>query len=90
MIMISSSFSVTATRSKILVSAPMNRTIYIHVLSNGTVYLGNSTVTTANGMLTEKNAVPIELFIPANEELWGVSGDGTEDLRLLRPTADGN
>ena len=62
------------------------RTIYIHVLGAGTVYLGDATVTSANGLLTEKNAVPLELILPAHEELWAVTGTGTESLRLLIPS----
>jgi len=62
------------------------RTIYLHVSGAGTVYLGDATVTSANGLLTEKNAVPLELVLPAEEELWAVTGSGTESLRLLIPS----
>ena len=62
------------------------RTIYIHVIGAGTVYLGDATVTSDNGLLTEKNAVPLELILPAHEELWAVTDTGTESLRLLIPS----
>lgn len=87
--MISNNYTVTSTAVKILAGAPMERTVYIHVLSAGTIYMGNASVTTANGFLTEKNAVPTVLVVPPHEEVWAI-GTGTEDVRVLRPTADGN
>ena len=88
--MISQQYTVTTTRSKILLASPAERTIYLHTLSNGTVYIGGDNVTTANGMLTEKNAVPLELIIPARQELWAVAASDSEDVRILRTSADGN
>ena len=84
--MISSNKSITTTASKIMSASTAVRTIYIHVLGAGTVYLGDATVTSSNGFLTEKNAVPLTIELPANEELWAVTGAGTESLRLLIPT----
>lgn len=83
--MISSAITITTTAQKILAKSDSYRTIYIHVVGAGTVYLGDSTVTSTNGFLTEKNAVPLELEIPAQEELWAVTASGTESLRLLIP-----
>ena len=83
--MISSATTITTTAQKILAKSNSFRTIYIHVVGAGTVYLGDSTVTSTNGLLTEKNAVPLELEIPAQEELWAVVASGTESLRLLIP-----
>ena len=84
--MISSAKTITTTASKIMTESTAVRTIYIHVTGAGTVYLGDSTVTSSNGFLTEKNAVPLALELPANEELWAVTGTGTESLRLLIPS----
>ena len=83
--MISSATTITTTAQKILSKSNSYRTIYIHVVGAGTVYLGDSTVTSTNGLLTEKNAVPLALEIPAQEELWAVTASGTESLRLLIP-----
>ena len=55
------------------------------MIGTGVVYLGGSDVTSANGLLTEKAAVPLELVIPSQEELWAVTATGTEDLRILTP-----
>ena len=84
--MISSNKTITTTATKILAKSNSYRTIYIHVLGAGTVYLGDSTVTSSNGLLTEKNAVPQTLAIPAQEELWAVVASGSEVLRILIPS----
>jgi hypothetical protein len=85
----SQNFTVTTTPSLLIAAAPSNRSIYIHVIGTGVVYLGGSDVTSANGLLTEKNAVPFSVELPANEPLWAVSA-GTEEVRILRPSKDGN
>lgn len=83
--MISSNKAVTTTRSVVVAASPNWRTVLIHVLGAGTVYLGGSDVTSSNGLLTEKNAVPLQVEIPANEALYAVTGSGSENLRILEP-----
>jgi len=84
--MISTSFTVTTTPQIVVAADESNRTVYLHVTGNGTVYLGNSTVSASNGCGTQKNAVPQELFVPANETVYAMVASGTEDLRVLRPS----
>ena len=57
--------------------------MYLHVIGNGTVYIGDSTVTTTNGLLTEKHAIPLEIVLPAGQELWAVVATLTEELRIM-------
>ena len=83
--MISTTTTINTTAQKILSKSNSYRTVYIHVTGAGTVYLGGSDVSSANGLLTEKNAVPLQLVIPSQEELWAVTATGTEDLRILTP-----
>ena len=85
--MISEKFTVTTTASKVIDADPCWRVVYLHVVGNGIVYLGDSTVTSATGLLTEKNAVPFVLDVPANETVWAVTASATEDLRIMRPSA---
>jgi len=80
----SSTHTITTTASRIVVSNSGAQKVYIHVIGNGTVYLGGSDVDSTNGMLTQKNAVPIELFIPRGNELWAVVASGTETLKILQ------
>lgn len=83
--MISNTVTVTTTAALVVASSQSWRTIYIHVIGTGVVYLGGSDITTANGLLTEKNAVPLVLEIPAGEELWALTDTGTENLRIMKP-----
>lgn len=85
--MISSQHTVTTTASQVIAPAESWRTVYLHVVGNGVVYIGGSDVTSSNGMLTEKGAVPFQFILPANQSLYAVVASGTEDLRVLRPTA---
>jgi hypothetical protein len=84
--MISSSYTVTTTAQIVVPADESNRSVYFHVTGNGTVYLGGADVTSANGCATQKNAVPQELFVPANETVYAIVASGTEDLRILRPS----
>jgi hypothetical protein len=81
--------TVTSTRSLVIPKDNLTRTVYLHVVGNGTVYIGGSNVTTTNGMLTEKHAVPFQFILPDNEELYAITAVGvTEDLRILTPSVD--
>jgi hypothetical protein len=84
----SNQYTVTTTAQIVVPADNIAREIYIHVLGAGTVYLGHSNVTTANGFLTEKNALPYTLKVPAGENIYALVGTGTEDLRVLTPDLD--
>lgn len=85
----SQTHTVTDTRSILVAADNKNRYVYLHVVGNGTVYLGGSDVTTTNGMLTEKHAVPFEMFLPLGETLYAITSTGvTEDVRTLLPDLD--
>jgi hypothetical protein len=86
--MISTAKTVTTTPAVVIAADDKHRTCYIHVIGNGIVYLGNSNVTSTNGLLTEKHAVPLELVVPQNETVWAVVATGTENLRILTPDVD--
>ena len=81
----SQAFSITTTASKIVSASVNARQVSLHVIGAGTVYLGGSDVTSANGMLTEKNAVPFTFTLPANNELWAVAA-ATEEVRVMLPS----
>lgn len=85
--MIGVSKTITTTRSEIIAASPSWRTVYIHVLGNGIVYLGDNTVTSSTGLPSEKGAVPLQIEVPAGETLYAVAASGTETLRILEPSA---
>ena len=80
----STTHTVTTTASEIITSSASARYVYLHVVGNGTVYLGDSTVTSTTGLQTQKNTTPIEFFIPRGNSLWAVTASATEDLRILQ------
>lgn len=85
----SKNYTITSTRSLVIAKDDVTRTVYLHVVGNGVVYIGGSDVTTSNGMLTEKHAVPFQFILPNNEELYAVTPNGvTEELRILTPSTD--
>jgi hypothetical protein len=79
----SRTFTVTTTAAEVIAAEPVTRYVWLHVVGTGTVYIGGADVTTTNGLLTEKHAVPLELAIPAGEVLWALTASGTETLRIL-------
>jgi hypothetical protein len=79
----STKYTVTTTAQIVVPAKNFNLTIYLHVLGAGTVYLGDAAVTTAAGFLTEKNANPMDIFIPGGETVYAIVGSGTEDVRVL-------
>lgn len=85
--MISQSFTVGTDPVQIVAADECWRTVYLHVMGNGTIYLGGQTVTTATGTATEKHTVPLTLEVPARETVWAVVATDTEDVRVLRPSA---
>lgn len=66
-----------------------NRHIYIHVVGNQKVALGNASVTFATGLLTEKHTTPLEMFLPLGETIYAIADTGTtENVRILTPNLD--
>ena len=77
--------SVTTTATLLVAAAVVNRTVLIHSISNTAVYLGASTVTTANGFLFEKDDGYLSVTVPANETLYAIVSTGTETVSCLLP-----
>lgn len=81
--------SVTDTPTLILSADNQNRTIYLHNRTNDVVFLGNSSVTTTNGIDILKHSAPITVFVPINETIYGIAESGkTIDVRVLLPNTD--
>ena len=85
MTMKSEQLTVGQTAVRILETENTNRHVYFHDDSSHPVYLGGSDVTTSNGLHIPKDSL-FELFIPANEELWAVSGHADQSVSILYQT----
>lgn len=76
------------TTATLLVDADNTyREIRLHALSNTSVYLGASDVTTTTGFLLEKDDGAATITVPPNEKLYGVVASGTETVTILLPDA---
>lgn len=81
--------TVTDTATLLIDADNKNRSVYLHVVGNQPVALGNSSVTFATGLLTEKHTTPFELFLPLGEKVYAVCNTGTtEVVRTLVPDED--
>lgn len=85
----SNAVTVTDTATLLVAADNQNRTIYLHNNTNEVLYVGNASVTTANGMHISKHSAPITVFVPNNETLYGIAEAGkTVDVRVLLPNTD--
>lgn len=84
-----SNFAVTITdASTLILSAEQEfRAVYVQVVGNNTVYIGDqSAVTTANGFPIAKHAAPMVFSLNAGQTLYGICTAGqTEELRVFAP-----
>jgi hypothetical protein len=67
-----------------------NRYVYMQISNNSTIYVGDSTVTTANGLPLEKHSAPHEFFLPLKQTMYGVvtAEVGTASMRVMTPDTD--
>ena len=61
------------------------REIMLHAIGNGSIYLGNSTVTTSNGFYVDKAAGVMRVQLPPNETIYGIVSTGTQPMSVLLP-----
>jgi hypothetical protein len=82
------SAAVTVTTSPTLVVAADNfaRRCYLHS-SSGSLYIGGSDVTSANGLHMANNTT-LEIFVPTNETIYAVTASSTHTMRVLTPDLD--
>lgn len=81
--------TVGATATLLVAADDKWRAIYLHVVGNQPVALGNASVTFATGLLTEKHTSPVEIQMPLGETLYAVCDAGqTEIVRVLIPDSD--
>ncbi len=84
----SSAVTVTTSPTLLVAADDTHRSVYLHVVGNATVYLGSETVTTANGLNTEKHTAPFEIIIPSRQTLYGIVAASTKVVRVLTPDID--
>ena len=85
--MIGQQHTVGTTATLIIDADSTNRTVVLHAIGNGVIYLGGSNVTTATGFYLDKAAGAIVLQIPPAEKLYGIVSTGTDTISTLLPDA---
>lgn len=86
--MISKAITVGTTPTLLVAADDKPRTVFIHVVGNSTVYLGDGNVTTTNGLATEKHTAPLTFFVPTNETIYAIVAADTANVRILTPDID--
>ena len=78
------SHTVTDEATKVLDSDDLNREVFLQIIGNSTVYVGdNDSVTTSNGFPVVKHTNAIRGVLGSGQELWAIVASGTEDLRVF-------
>ncbi len=81
--------TVTDVASKIINSDPTNRPVWFQIDGNVTVYIGDSTVSVANGFPIAKHAAPVQGALAPGQELWAICANGaTETIRIFSTPED--
>jgi len=76
--------TVTTEATKVLDADNLNREVFLQIIGNTTVYLGDDDqVTTANGFPIVKHTAPTRGLLGAGQELWAIVLLGTESLRVF-------
>jgi len=73
---------VTVTTTSQSIISIDNVTQYVTLHSQGNTYVGDSAVTSANG-IHMSNDDTLQLTLPQGCDLWVVTNSGTHDLRVL-------
>jgi len=82
----SNAVTITTSATLLISSDNQNRICYLHSTS-GSTYLGDSAVTTVNGLHLPNNQT-IEVYLPLGETLYGITNSGTTNVRILTPDGD--
>ena len=82
----SNAVTVTTSATLLINADNQNRVCYLHSTS-GSTYLGDSAVTVSTGLHLPNNQT-IEIHLPLGQTLYGITGSGTTDVRVLTPDLD--
>lgn len=85
--MIGQQHTIGITPTLIVDSDSTNRTIVIHAIGNGIIYLGGVTVAAGSGFYLDKAAGPVVMQLPPGEKLYGIVTSGTDVVSTLLPDA---
>ena len=79
----SAQVSVGTTATVLVAATGFDQTVWLHNSGGGTVYLGDSGVTTSNGYKLD-NGDKMQLLVGDHEGLYGVTASGTNTVGVLK------
>lgn len=80
--------TVTTTATLLASADPTHRPVWLQILGNETVYIGDATVTTTNGFPVVKHAAPIQGTLGPGQALYGIVGSGTDVVCIFTVPED--
>jgi hypothetical protein len=85
--MIGQQHTVTTSPTLLIDADSTNRTVVLHAIGNGVIYLGGSNVAASSGFYLDKAAGAVVLQLPPGEKLYGIVTSGTDVISTLLPDA---
>ncbi|CAB4153708.1 hypothetical protein UFOVP625_18 [uncultured Caudovirales phage] len=82
----STAITVTTSPTLLIAADNQNRVCYLHS-GTGSVYIGGSDVTAANGIHLS-NGTTMEITLPIGETIYGITSSSTQTMRTLTPDLD--
>ena len=78
---------IVTTSATLLIDADnLPRVCYLHS-GTGSIYVGGSDVTSATGIHFPNNTT-MEINVPFNETIYGITASGSHTMRVLTPSVD--
>lgn len=82
----SAAVTVTTSPTLLIAADNHNRICYLHS-GTGSVYIGGADVTSSTGIHLS-NGTTIEITMPINETIYGITSSSTQTMRVLTPDLD--
>lgn len=82
----SSAITVGTTATLLIAGDNQPRVVYLHS-GTGSIYIGGSDVTSATGIHLP-NGTTMQINLPFNEPLYGITSASTQTMRTLTPDID--
>ncbi len=80
--------TVTDTATLLVGADPTNRPVWLQILGNATVYIGDSAVTADNGFPIAKHAAPLQGQLGPGQALYGICSSGATDTVCVFTTPE--
>lgn len=80
--------AVTDTATLLVGADPTNRPVWVQIVGNSTVYVGDSTVTDTNGFPIVKHAAPIQGALAPGQSLYGICSAGQTETVCIFTTPE--